>query len=119
MIEVERVDYIRVPAADMREASHFYGDVLGLERNPNSPDEDWVEYEVGNVTLAVMTLHTHDYEVTPLPPATIALPPRRRLGLSVNLARSRDARALGASSSGRFGSSFAASSAVPGAAAAP
>ncbi len=37
MIEVERVDYIRVPAADMREASHFYGDVLGLERNPTHP----------------------------------------------------------------------------------
>jgi predicted enzyme related to lactoylglutathione lyase len=25
------------------------------------------------VTLAVMTPHTHDYEFTPLPPATIAL----------------------------------------------
>jgi hypothetical protein len=47
--------------------------VLGLERNPNSPDEDWVEYETGNVTLAVMTPHTHDYEFTPLPPGTIAL----------------------------------------------
>src|SRR6266545_3314285 len=34
--------------------------------------EDRVEYEVGNVTLAVMTPHTHD-EFTPLPPATIAL----------------------------------------------
>jgi hypothetical protein len=47
--------------------------VLGLERNPNSPDEDWVEYETGNVTLAMMTPHTHDYEFTPLPPGTIAL----------------------------------------------
>ena len=73
MIEVERVDYIRVPVTDMREAVAFYGGVLGLERSPNSPDEDWVEYEVGNVTLAVMTPHTHDYEFTPLPPGTIAL----------------------------------------------
>ena len=73
MIEVQRVDYIRVPVTDMREANHFYGAVLGLERNPNSPDEDWVEYEVGNVTLVVMTPHTHDYEFTPLPPGTIAL----------------------------------------------
>src|SRR2546422_7211392 len=57
----------------MEKANHFYGEVLGLERNPNSPGEDWVEYETGNVTLAVTTPHTHDYEFTPLPPGTIAL----------------------------------------------
>ena len=73
MIDVERVDYIRVPVTDMPKANHFYGEVLGLERNPNSPGDDWVEYETGNVTLAVMTPHTHDYEFTPLPPGTIAL----------------------------------------------
>ena len=59
MIDVERVDFIRVPVTDMEEANHFYGEVLGLERNPNSPGDDWVEYEAGNVTLAVMTPHTH------------------------------------------------------------
>ncbi|HSF62073.1 MAG TPA: VOC family protein [Gaiellaceae bacterium] len=73
MIEAERVDFIRVPVTDMDEATNFYGEVLGLERNPNSPAEDWIEYEVGNVTLAVMTPHTHDDEFVPLPPATIAL----------------------------------------------
>ena len=73
MIAAERVDYIRVPVTDMDAADRFYGELLGLERNPNSPDEDWVEYEAGNVTLAVMTPHTHDYEFAPLPPATIAL----------------------------------------------
>jgi catechol 2,3-dioxygenase-like lactoylglutathione lyase family enzyme len=73
VLDVERIDYIRVPVTDMRAANHFYGEVLGLERNPNSPADDWVEYEVGNVTLAVMTPHTHEYEFTPLPPATIAL----------------------------------------------
>lgn len=45
--------------------------MLGLERSPNSPGEDWVD-ETGNVTLAVMTPYTHDYEFTPLPPGTIA-----------------------------------------------
>ena len=73
MLEVERVDYIRVPVTDMEEAKHFYGEVLGLERNPNSPSDDWIEYEAGNVTLAVMTPHTHEYAFTPLPPSTIAL----------------------------------------------
>jgi predicted enzyme related to lactoylglutathione lyase len=73
VIGAQRVDYIRVPVTDMEQANRFYGELLGLERNPNSPADDWVEYEVGNVTLAVMTPHTHDYEFAPLPPATIAL----------------------------------------------
>ena len=73
MIGVERVDYVRIPVTDMGQAERFYGDVLGLQKNPNSPDDDWVEYEVGNATLVVMTPHTHDYEFAQLPPATIAL----------------------------------------------
>ena len=73
MIGVERVDYIRVPVTDIDAANHFYGELLGLRRNPNSSADDWVEYDTGNVTLAVMTPHTHDYEFSALPPSTIAL----------------------------------------------
>jgi glyoxylase I family protein len=73
MIDVERVDYIRVPVTDIEEAKHFYGEVLGLERFEKLKHDDWIEYETGNVTLAVMTPHTHDYEFAPLPPGTIAL----------------------------------------------
>jgi catechol 2,3-dioxygenase-like lactoylglutathione lyase family enzyme len=72
-LDVQRVDYIRVPVKDIEEAKKFYGEVLGLQLNPNSPHEDWIEYEVGNVTLAVMTPHTHEYEFTPLPHGTLAL----------------------------------------------
>jgi catechol 2,3-dioxygenase-like lactoylglutathione lyase family enzyme len=70
---IERVDYVRVPVTDIEAARHFYGELLGLRENPNSPGGDWVEYEAGNVTLAVMTPHTHDDEFEPLPPSTIAL----------------------------------------------
>ena len=73
MLDVQRVDYIRVPVRDMEKANHFYGEVLGFARNPHSPGDDWVEYEAANITLAVMTPHTHDYEFTPLPPGTLAL----------------------------------------------
>ena len=73
MIGVERVDYIRVPVTDIDAANHFYGELLGLRRSPNSPADDWVEYEAGNVTLAVMTPDTHDYEFSALPSSTIAL----------------------------------------------
>ena len=52
VLDVQRIDYIRVPVRDMDKANHFYGEVLGLERNPNSPGDDWVEYDAGNITLA-------------------------------------------------------------------
>jgi catechol 2,3-dioxygenase-like lactoylglutathione lyase family enzyme len=73
VIEIQRVDYVRVPVTDIEEARRFYGEVLGLAESPNSPGDDWIEYEAGNVTLAVMTPHTHDYEFTELPPATLAM----------------------------------------------
>ena len=73
MIGSSRVDYIRVPVKEMQEARRFYGELLGLRENPNSPDEDWIEYEAGNVTLAVMTPHTHEYDFSPLPPGALAL----------------------------------------------
>jgi predicted enzyme related to lactoylglutathione lyase len=73
VIDVERVDYVRVPVTDIEQAKQFYGELLGLPLNPNSPADDWLEFEAGNVTLAVMTPHTHEYEFSPLPPSTIAL----------------------------------------------
>jgi len=37
LIQVERVDYIRVPVTDIEKAKHFYGELLGLPRNPLPP----------------------------------------------------------------------------------
>ena len=73
MIEVTRVDYIRVPVDDIEAAKQFYGEVLGLPRNEHLDHGDWIEYEASNVTLAVMTPETHDYAFAPLPSSTIAL----------------------------------------------
>jgi predicted enzyme related to lactoylglutathione lyase len=73
VLEITRVDYIRVPVDDIETAKHFYGEVLGLPQNTHLDHEDWIEYEAPNLTLAVMTPHTHDYEFAPLPSATIAL----------------------------------------------
>ena len=73
MIEVTRVDYIRVPVDDIEKAKHFYGEVLGLPQDTHLDHDDWVEFEASNVTLAVMTPHTHEYEFATLPPSTIAL----------------------------------------------
>ncbi|MGH3083038.1 MAG: VOC family protein [Gaiellaceae bacterium] len=51
---VERADFIGVPVQDLKRAEEFYGQTLGLTRNPNSGGR-WVEYEFGNVTLALVS----------------------------------------------------------------
>ena len=52
--EIERVDFVSIPVRDLARADDFYGRVLGLERSPAS-NERWVEYETGNVTLALVS----------------------------------------------------------------
>src|SRR4029453_14901581 len=53
LMQVTRADFIALPVEDLGRADAFYGDTLGLARNPNSSGERWVEYETGNLTLAL------------------------------------------------------------------
>jgi predicted enzyme related to lactoylglutathione lyase len=52
MIGAGRVDFIAVRTSDLARSDEFYG-TLGLARNPNSSGERWVEYETGNLTIAL------------------------------------------------------------------
>jgi predicted enzyme related to lactoylglutathione lyase len=55
LIDATRVDFIAVPVSDLGVADEFYGQTLGLARNPNTSGERWVEYETGNLTIALST----------------------------------------------------------------
>jgi len=55
MIDVERVDFIAEPVDDLSVAEAWYGETLGLPRNPHASGERWVEFETGNLTLALST----------------------------------------------------------------
>ena len=55
MIQVSRVDFIALPVENLARADAFYGETLGLARNANTSGERWVEYETGNLTLALST----------------------------------------------------------------
>jgi catechol 2,3-dioxygenase-like lactoylglutathione lyase family enzyme len=50
---VGRVDFIAVPVSDLAAADEFYGETLGLWRNPNTSGDRWVEFETGNLTIAL------------------------------------------------------------------
>lgn len=49
-MNVERVDFVNVGTQNLDRAKRFYGETLGLPRNPRSSDE-WPEFETGNLTL--------------------------------------------------------------------
>jgi predicted enzyme related to lactoylglutathione lyase len=52
-MQAQQVDFIAVPVSDLGRADEFYADTLGLARNPNTSGERWVEYETGNLTIAL------------------------------------------------------------------
>ena len=54
-MQVQRVDFIAVPVEDLGRADAFYGETLGLARNPESSSDKWIEYETGNLTIALST----------------------------------------------------------------
>ena len=70
MIDVQGTDFIAVPTQDRDRAAQFYGETLGLTKNPNST-ENWIEFETGNATLALVSPEHIDAPWAPLPIASI------------------------------------------------
>jgi predicted enzyme related to lactoylglutathione lyase len=66
LIDAERVDFIGVPVQDLKRADEFYGRTLGLERSPHSGPR-WVEYETGNVTIALISPEAMGPDFQPQP----------------------------------------------------
>jgi catechol 2,3-dioxygenase-like lactoylglutathione lyase family enzyme len=54
-MQIQRIDFIALPVEDLARTDAFYGETLGLTRNPNTSGDRWVEYETGNLTLALST----------------------------------------------------------------
>lgn len=72
MIGAQRIDFVAVPTRDRERAERFYSETLGLEKNPNSTDT-WVEFETGNVTLALVEPEKLGLEFDPLPFGALAI----------------------------------------------
>ena len=71
MIEVQRTDFVAVPTQDRDRAEKFYGEILGLTKNPNST-ENWFEFETGNTTLALVSPEMLGAPFAALPIGSIA-----------------------------------------------
>jgi predicted enzyme related to lactoylglutathione lyase len=69
VIGVERTDFVGIPVTDRERSVKFYGETLGLKRNPLASDE-WPEFETGNVTLL---LNTPEQTGVPFSPSNVAI----------------------------------------------
>jgi catechol 2,3-dioxygenase-like lactoylglutathione lyase family enzyme len=69
LIGAERTDFIGVPVTDRERAVEFYGETLGLKRNPLA-HEEWPEFETGNVTIL---LNTPEQTGVPFSPSNTAI----------------------------------------------
>jgi predicted enzyme related to lactoylglutathione lyase len=72
LIDAQRVDFVAVPTRDRDRAEKFYGETLGLQKNPLSTDT-WIEFETGNVTLALVEPEKHEIPFSPLPFGAVAI----------------------------------------------
>ena len=66
MIDVQRTDFVAVPTRDRERAAAFYGETLGLTKNPSSTDT-WIEFETGNLTLQILEPEAFGMEFRPSP----------------------------------------------------
>jgi predicted enzyme related to lactoylglutathione lyase len=55
LIQTERADFVSVPTRDLERAAEFYGETLGLRPSRGS-SERWREFELGNVSLALIPI---------------------------------------------------------------
>jgi catechol 2,3-dioxygenase-like lactoylglutathione lyase family enzyme len=70
--DVQRTDFVAVPTRDLARAERFYAETLGLRKAASSTDT-WVEFETGNLTLALVSPDQLDAEFAPLPIGTVVL----------------------------------------------
>ena len=53
MIKVQKLAFVGIPVTDMKRARDFYEGVLGLKVAETMMKGQWIEYDLGNNTLAI------------------------------------------------------------------
>jgi len=71
-IGAERVDFVSIPVRDKDRAAQFYGETLGLERDPRATHA-WPEFRLGNATLAIVVPAEIGWEFSAMPPGQLAI----------------------------------------------
>ncbi|MBA2623438.1 MAG: VOC family protein [Chthoniobacterales bacterium] len=57
-MKVTKIGFVGIPVTDMKRARAFYEGVLGLEVAEEMAEGKWIEYSLGDDTLAIANLET-------------------------------------------------------------
>ena len=52
-MKIKNIAFVGIPVTDMKRAREFYEDVLGLKIADKMMSGKWIEYAIGNETLAI------------------------------------------------------------------
>ena len=52
-MKVKKIGFVAIPVTDVKRARSFYEDVLGLKLSDEMMGGKWIEYSVGDETLAI------------------------------------------------------------------
>src|SRR6266480_4328058 len=58
-MKIEKIGFVATPVTDMKRARSFYEDVLGLKVSEEMMGGQWIEYAVGEDTLAIANVGEH------------------------------------------------------------
>ena len=58
-MKINAIGFVAIPVTEMRRARSFYEDVLGLEVAEEMMSGKWIEYAVGDDTLAIANVGEH------------------------------------------------------------
>ena len=56
MIKIQSLAFVGIPVTDMKRARAFYEGVLGLKISEQMMNGQWIEYDLGNNTLAIASV---------------------------------------------------------------
>ena len=55
-MKIKHIAFVGIPVTDIKRSREFYEGVLGLKKSGEFIDGKWIEYEVGDETLAIASL---------------------------------------------------------------
>jgi predicted enzyme related to lactoylglutathione lyase len=58
-VKIERIVFVGIPVTDIDRARQFYEDVLGLKVSDEMMGGQWIEYGIGEDTLAIANVGDH------------------------------------------------------------
>jgi predicted enzyme related to lactoylglutathione lyase len=58
-MKIKKIGFVGIPVTDIKRARQFYEDVLGLKASDEMMSGKWIEYAVGEDTLAIANVGEH------------------------------------------------------------